>query len=115
MPSLLCKISSVLYTGGGVFALVCLYLTAIDRYLQTCPSAVKRQWMTLERALLLLCIFAFLSINLGLPFGIFRDVIPSIEQCDVVNAKFARLSFYFYAIIGIVSAGALLVVFGYLT
>ncbi|CAF2005089.1 unnamed protein product [Rotaria magnacalcarata] len=78
MSSLFCKISSVLYTGGGVFALVCLYLAAIDRYLQTCRSATKRQSMTLKRVLLLLCIFAYLSIGLGLPFGIFRDAIPSI-------------------------------------
>ncbi|CAF4472408.1 unnamed protein product, partial [Rotaria magnacalcarata] len=86
----------VLYTGGGVFTLVCLYLAAIDRYLQTCRSATKRQWMKMKRALLLLCIFTFLSIGLGLPFGIFRDVIPSIEQW-------------------IISPVALLVVFGYLT
>ncbi|CAF2013542.1 unnamed protein product [Rotaria magnacalcarata] len=48
MSSLFCKISSVLYTGGGVFALVCLYLAAIDRDLQTCRSAVKRQWMKMK-------------------------------------------------------------------
>ncbi|CAF3776168.1 unnamed protein product [Rotaria socialis] len=115
MSSLLCKISSVLYNGGGVFALECLYLAAIDRYLQTCRSAVKWQWMTLKRALLLLCIFAFLSIGLGLPFGIFRDAVPNIGQCDFINAKFARLFFYFYAIICIISPAAILVVFGYLT
>ncbi|CAM4835148.1 unnamed protein product [Rotaria magnacalcarata] len=96
MACLFCKITSVLYTGGGVFTLVCLYLAAIDRYLQTCRSATKRQWMKMKRALLLLCIFTFLSIGLGLPFGIFRDVIPSIEQW-------------------IISPVALLVVFGYLT
>ncbi|CAF1628588.1 unnamed protein product [Rotaria magnacalcarata] len=115
MACLFCKITSVLYTGGGVFTLVCLYLAAIDRYLQTCRSATKRQWMKMKRALLLLCIFTFLSIGLGLPFGIFRDVIPSIEQCNFINATFTRLSFYFYAIIGIISPVALLVVFGYLT
>ncbi|CAF3410579.1 unnamed protein product [Rotaria sp. Silwood2] len=115
VSSSFCKISSFLYTGGGVFALVCLYLGAIHRYLQTCRSVTKRQWMTLKKARLLFYCAVLISIILGLPFGIFRSAIPSSKTCDCINATFAHFSFYFYAIVGTVSPIVLWSSFGYLT
>lgn len=110
-----CKAGSILYTGGGSCALMCLYLTAFDRYLQTSRSATKRQWMTIRKALLLFCTSIFLSALISLPFGIFRDVFTDPLRCDYDSAEFNMFASFFYGGIGIAFPSILIGVLGYLT
>lgn len=115
VSSVLCKLSSILYTGGGVLALSSLYISAFDRYLQTSRSAAKRQWMNVKRARIIMLVAALFSAGASTPFAIFRDVIPNANTCDNINVVFAHFGFYFYAFIALFSPTLLLGALVFLT
>lgn len=94
MSTIACKLSSLLYTGGGSLAILCLYMAAIDRFLQTSRSATRRQWMTLKKSRIIFFILVSIAVLVGLPFALFRDVIPTLHTCDYVSVVFTQIAFY---------------------
>ncbi|CAF2146067.1 unnamed protein product [Rotaria magnacalcarata] len=66
---LLAVISKHFYIfAAAVVALSCMYLAAIERYLQTCRSTYRRIWMTLFRARLIVFLTAVVSSGIRVPF-----------------------------------------------
>ncbi|CAF4239852.1 unnamed protein product [Rotaria sp. Silwood2] len=111
----MCKSTSFLYFAGGVIALTCMYLAAIDRYSQTCRSAARREWMTLYTARLLVFLAILVSSGISVPFAIYRNVTPDYQLCQYVNSIFKRIASLMYAIVGVPMPIILLSVFGFLT
>ena len=115
MSTVFCKISSLFYTGGGSLSILCLYVAATDRYLQTSRSASLRQWMTLKKARIIFFINLTIAATVGLPFGVFRDVVPITQTCDYVSITFTQIAFFFYSIVGFLFPLVLLTGTVYLT
>ncbi|CAF3005286.1 unnamed protein product [Rotaria sp. Silwood2] len=111
----MCKSTSFLYFAGGVVALTCMYLAAIERYLQTCRSSSQREWMTLNRARLLVFLATLVSSGISIPFALYRNVTSNNQSCEYVNANFKRMAPLMYAIVGVPMPITLLSVFGFLT
>ncbi|CAF1083115.1 unnamed protein product [Rotaria sp. Silwood1] len=111
----ICKSTSFLYFAGGVIALTCMYLAAIDRYLQTCRSTARREWMTLYTARLLVFSAILISSGISVPFAIYRNVTANSLMCEYVNAIFKRMASLMYVIVGVPMPIILLSVFGCLT
>ncbi|CAF3559131.1 unnamed protein product [Rotaria sp. Silwood1] len=111
----MCKSTSFLYFAGGVMALTCMYLAAIERYLQTCRSPSHREWITLNRARLLVFLTILVSSAISIPFALYRNVTPNYQLCEYVNANFKRMVPLMYAIVGVPMPITLLSVFGFLT
>lgn len=115
LSSIVCKLSSFLFNGGGVLSLSCLYSAAAERYLQTCRSATKRQWLTVKKAQLLFLICIVLSGITGAAFGIFRDRLPTADVCDYIDAGFVQFAFSFYSVMGTIAPLILFFGFAFLT
>ncbi|CAF3070036.1 unnamed protein product [Rotaria sp. Silwood2] len=111
----MCKSTSFLYFAGGVVALTCMYLAAIERYLQTCRSSSQREWMTLNRARLIVFLATLVSSDISIPFALYRNVTSNNQSCEYVNANFKRMAPLMYAIVGVPMPITLLSVFGFLT
>lgn len=94
--------------------LTCLCLSSIDRYLMTSRSARRRQFMTLKRARLLICIWFVIWMCAGIPHALYTNNFVLFNLC-IPSSNFAATVTYLNLVFAIFIPIILLSLFGWLT